>query len=92
MASNILETSDEVSLNVRVLGKTEGLTLVASKESLLPREEVELTIAFQASDEFTCYTLNSGDGDKLLAFGNENTCYAFLDSQKIKYHSGDSKR
>lgn len=92
VASSKFETSNTVNFTVSVLSETTSLDLTASKVAVLPNEEIDFIITFTASDEFTCYTFDAGDGSDIQAFGNENTCKEFLKDQRIKYNSRGSKR
>ncbi|GFS88435.1 uncharacterized protein NPIL_89921 [Nephila pilipes] len=92
-ASNFLEESNSVSLNIRVLSATVGLGLQASPTSILPGEEVIFTIEFESTDPFTCISFDADEGEILETFGNEETCKAMMDEEMhFNQRTGNRKR
>lgn len=68
------------------MAKTLDLDIEASETEVTPRQEIEFIITFTTSDQYTCYTFDSGDESILQAFGYEETCKLFLDEESMVYN------
>lgn len=83
--SELDESSNEVSVFVRILEPIFDVDFIASSVSVVTDEIIEFTISLSNLDDYTCIIFKSGDGSMHLAFGNEDVCTLYYDKSSFKY-------